>query len=78
MKTSAIITKIKISNNLALHLLCVFCAIEAHEPKNVIHQMQNLFVEKKNSRESLLVHVHTPGKDCITARWAWQLSVGQY
>ena len=54
-------------NNLAFHLLGVFCTFETHESLNVIHQMQHYFVAKKKIRESLLFLVHTPEKDCITA-----------
>ena len=60
-----------VSNILARHLLGVFCASEAaQQPKNVNHQMQHLFVEKKKIRHFLLFRVHTPEKDCITARRA--------
>ena len=33
-------------NNLAHHLLSVFCAFEAQVPENVIHKMQHLLVEE--------------------------------
>ena len=54
----------------AYYLLSVFCASESQVPKNVIHQMQHLFVEKKNIREFSLFLVHTPEKDWIFARRA--------
>ena len=68
MKKSTKIAIFTIRNNLALHL---FGAIEAHEPINIINQMQHLCAEKTRFREYLLVRVQTPGKDCITARRAW-------
>ena len=71
MKLSIIIAIITISNSFARHLLSVFCTSEAQVPKNVTHQMKHLLVEKKKIREFLPFRVHTPGKDCITARRAW-------
>ena len=72
MKISTRIIIITISNNLGRNLLSVFFSSEAQVPKDVIHQMQQHFVENKLIREFLLFRVHTPGKDCIIARWAWQ------
>ena len=49
MKITTLIAIITISNNLARvrQLLGVFCASEAQLPKNVIHQMQHFFDERK-------------------------------
>jgi len=56
---------------LAQYLVSVLCAFEAQVPKNVVHKMQHLLVEKKTIREFSHIRVHAPGKDCITARRAW-------
>jgi hypothetical protein len=71
MKIITIISIITIVYNLAQHLVSVLCAFEAQVPKNVVHKMQHLLVEKKKIREFLPIRVHAPGKDCITARRAW-------
>ena len=56
-------------NNLAHHLLSVFCAFEAQVPENVIHKMQHLLVEEiKICCFFKIILVLAPGKDCITAR----------
>ena len=56
-------------NNLAHHLLSVFCAFEAQVPENVIHKMQHLLVEEiKICYFFRIILVLAPGKDCITAR----------
>ena len=62
---------ITIFNNLVYHILSVYCAFEAQVPENVIHKMQHVLVEKKKIREFRPILVHTPGKDCITARRVW-------
>ena len=68
MKIITIISIITIVNNLAHHLVSVLCAFKAQVPENVVHKMQHLLVEKKKNREFSPIHVHAPGKDCITAR----------
>ena len=45
MQISTIITIIEIINNLTYHLVCMFGAFEAHEPKYFVHQMHQLVVE---------------------------------
>jgi len=70
MKIITIIAIITIINNLAHHLLSVFCAFEAQVPENVVHKMKHLLVEKKKIREFGPIRFRAPGKVCITARRA--------
>ena len=57
MKIITIISIITIVNNLAQHLVSVLCAFDAQVPKNVVHKMQHLLVEKKKIREFLPIRV---------------------
>ena len=42
----------------------MLCASEAHEPKNVIHQMHQLRIEQINRLEGFAISIHASAKQC--------------
>ena len=42
----------------------MLCASEAHEPKNVIHQMYQLRIEQINRLEGFAISIHASAKQC--------------